>query len=351
MSLIYKLRKNRFCVFVISCILAPVYNRYDTKIHDFTDKDRTNIFLERQNVLFSKIRFGMTAEEHYLFKFNKKTYIDKSEFVSHSERRKIISKYYYKSNRPWIILKDKWKTYLCFKDYFKREACLIDGQESFESFISFASNHEKFIIKPIDEARGTGIQIYDSKKSDKTPEELFYTNLIKGKYIAEELIEQASEMAKFHPESINTIRLVTWLDDDNAVRKIFALVRMGIGSSIVDNAGAGGGIASVDIDTGIITSDLMREDGKSCFKMHPDTNVQIKKSRIPKWNECLKFADEVSHVVPNLKWIGWDFALTDKGWVLVEANQSPSFVGIQMCTDKGIRPLIMNTIGKEVTIQ
>ena len=89
----------------------------------------------------------------------------------------------------------------------------------------------------------------------------------------------------------------------------------------------------------------MRETRKAVFERHPDTDEQILGAQIPKWGELNQLIEKVVNVLPARKWIGWDFALSKNGWVVVEANSTPSFVGVQMCTGKGIRDIIDATIG------
>lgn len=47
---------------------------------------------------------------------------------------------------------------------------------------------------------------------------------------------------------------------------------------------------------------------------------------------------------------GWDLALTDNGWVLVEGNEKGMFIGFQLPTHQGFRKEF-NQICKEVGIK
>ena len=100
----------------------------------------------------------------------------------------------------------------------------------------------------------------------------------------------------------------------------------------------------LDLNSGIIESDGYRKNGE-IVKNHPDTNHIIKDYQIPRWNELLKLADELAFAVPYYNYIGWDFALTNDGWVVVEGNSRPNINSIQMCSGKGLRKILDETVG------
>ena len=42
-------------------------------------------------------------------------------------------------------------------------------------------------------------------------------------------------------------------------------------------------------------------------------------------------------IVPSTKYVGWDMAFTDKGWVVVEGNNYGQFFLLQMPAEQGFR--------------
>ena len=59
-----------------------------------------------------------------------------------------------------------------------------------------------------------------------------------------------------------------------------------------------------------------------------------------------EFIIPVYNNMPEQKYIGWDFALTDKGWVLIEGNWG-QLVG-QYATKVGVKDLFMKYIKDEI---
>ena len=102
-----------------------------------------------------------------------------------------------------------------------------------------------------DGSKGDGVAIHDKEGDGRDTRELF-EELLRGKpLIIEELVVQDPRMAAFHPSSVNTMRVMTWYDGGE-MTILYALVRMGRGGSVIDNASAGGVIAAVDRESGTI---------------------------------------------------------------------------------------------------
>lgn len=348
--LAHKLRNHPGAINMASTVLSFSGRYLNTEIHSalasFADsRDDLALSVLTRDIIYCKLMYRMTPQEYFLFDFQHKNAQERKKFVSHSERKE-FAKFLNTMEDSWQVLIDKYQSYLTFKPFYKREIILLNqnNKKSLHNFCEFANRHVKFAIKPLRGQKGEGIYVVDFHETDKNPEEYFKNNLIEKNLVAEELIKQDSAMAKFHPESVNTLRMVTW-HDKGTVRKAYAIVRLGIGNSFVDNASAGGIVAAVDVDSGIIITPGMRETRKAVFERHPDTDEQILGAQIPKWGELNQLIEKVVNVLPARKWIGWDFALSKNGWVVVEANSTPSFVGVQMCTGKGIRDIIDATIG------
>ena len=84
------------------------------------------------------------------------------------------------------------------------------------------------------------------------------------------------------------------------------------------------------------------------FEKHPDTGTQFEGNSIPRWDELNALSEKVVRVVPEQKQVGWDFALSKNGWVMVEGNSSPGLQSLDL--DHGLRPLVTSTFGKVIPI-
>ena len=283
----------------------------------------------------------ITPEEYFLYGFCSLTEQEKNEFVGDIERTVHCARLY-NSSKSGRIFMNKLKTYELFKPFFRRDLIEIRSDQDYEKYLSFVKKHSTFLVKPSESSRGDGI--YKETATTGSYDEAFHRILTKTPCVLEELINQADGMAKFHPESVNTIRYATFLMGGESYETIACFVKIGRGSSIVDNGGAGGLLAAVDEKTGqIITAG--RSELNEVYEVHPDTGVQIKGACIPRWNELKDMVKKLAQVLPDQRYVGWDLALSKDGWVLVEGNSGGQFVGPQISMEKGIRSVVDRTFG------
>jgi hypothetical protein len=161
-------------------------------------------------------------------------------------------------------------------------------------------------------------------------------------FVMEELIRQGSEMAVLHPQSVNTVRITTLRVGDK-INIIHPFFKVGRAGNIVDNAAQGGIFGVIDIDTGVVTSACDKHGNR--YIRHPETGVQLIGFVIPKWEEALELSRELSKVVPEAIYVGWDLAYTEDGWVVVEGNSRAQFVCYQIAEQKGFRKELESMLG------
>lgn len=276
--------------------------------------------------------------EYMMYHFYNMPKNERREYVSTLERISYCERM--NNGKNVIVFDDKGATYKKFKSYYKRDLIEIPGS-GMDSFLQFVVKHPRFIVKPFDGACGYGVKIIDASK--RIPNEVYkelMSEYVSG-CVAEELIIQTDELAKFHPESVNTVRITTILYPDR-IDIIYPFFRIGRGNSVVDNGGSGGLINSIDPKTGVITSSA--DEMGFFYNEHPETHYQIVGYHIPRWEEAKELARELARVMPDNHYCGWDFALTNGGWVLQEANDRGEFVGFQLPTQKGFRKELMNIL-------
>lgn len=174
---------------------------------------------------------------------------------------------------------------------------------------------EKIIIKPsVGSSGGSGIVFLEK--------ECFHTlNKIldnKCNCVIQEVIEQHKTLSELHPESLNTIRIMTMLDD-NEVKILSSILRMGVGNNKVDNVSSGGIACGID-EEGRLRDKAFNAKG-ICFITHPDTG-DFKGKYVPSYRECIDICKRTAPRFSRIsKLISWDFAINTNGNpILIEAN-------------------------------
>ena len=134
-----------------------------------------------------------------------------------------------------------------------------------------------------------------------------YLQLKDEDVLVEELIVQHPEMC-FGNMSVNTIRTHTILDRDGKAHVIKAILRVGVGSTFVDNYAKGGAIYEVDVMEGIVCSYGRNHAGEVIVK-HPQTDIVM----------------HAAEHLPEVRFIGWDVAIGKDRVQLIEGNHNPDY--------------------------
>lgn len=155
--------------------------------------------------------------------------------------------------------------------------------------------------------------------------DLYGDALLNNSYIHQEIIQQHEAVSKINPNSVNTLRIDTYIDSNRKAHILSVLMRFGIGNSITDNASTGGFYVSVNLETGKLQG-VGRQDlvkGGRVFLQHPSSKVILEDYKMPFFQEACNLALKASNYLPT-RIIGWDIAITENGPVIVEGNEGPS---------------------------
>ena len=260
----------------------------------------------RFDLYYSRLYYSIGPEEYYRYHFPRLSDAGRKQFVGDHESDPFFDRITPENMR--VLFKNKFATYTRFKKYYVREATKVETPEDFENFEIFCSSRKEVVLKPLALHQGRGVRkIVISEIGDH---HAFFDELLAGGgAVVEELVEQDERMAVFHPQSINTVRVVALNEADN-VQIVACSVRLGVGDSFVDNGCLSCG---VDPESGVIISMGREAHGKGRFLFHPDTGKQILGFHIPDWDAMRAMVIEVSSSVPEQPVIGWDVALSNKG--------------------------------------
>lgn len=295
------------------------------------------------DMIYCLHRFGCAYNEYFLFEFYNKNFEQRNKYITD----KIRYDFYHKLNcsDSIALFNNKYETFLKFKQYYKREVILIDGFDCKNNFLKFVKKFPKFICKPLLGSGGLGICLYDINKN--SAEDVFNELVLKKPCVIEEILTNSDDITKINPNCLNTLRLpVVYLN--NEVIFLPPFFRIGKTNSCVDNTCSGGIFCLVNEKNGQIITNGFDSDMNE-FVYHPLTKFKTKGFRFPEWENLKKVICEIGKIIPDNHYIGWDFAHTNKGWVLIEGNPRGQLDDVQFLVKDGFADkfnFYINKLGK-----
>lgn len=290
-------------------------------VHDITGRSRPIVFAD---IVGCGFRYGAGFNDYLLCEFYNLTPEQRSTYVTRSVNNTLVKML----NDPecYGYFDSKSAFYRTFADFIGRE--WLDFPSATEAQLeSFISGKEAIVVKPDNGTGGKGVEKL-ALKNFKNAEEL-YQKLREDKVgVVEEALVQHPQLDALNPYSINTLRIVT-IRNDTGGHILYAHLRIGNGGRPVDNLHSGGMFAPIDLDTGRIQYPAYDKERKT-YEKHPMTGVTIKGLEIPLWEQAKELCLRASEIVPGMRYVGWDVAITPRRPVLVEGNNLPGYDILQM---------------------
>jgi hypothetical protein len=215
---------------------------------------------------------------------------------------------------------------------------IISDANSLNRYLANQKSKE-IIAKPADcGSGGKQIEIFEKKEGGyySRNKKLSYEMISKAfnrDWIFQEVISNIPLLAEAHPNSINSLRVITLFTEKEPLI-LYAILKMGNNSARTDNAHTEGIYVGVDLSTGRLF-DKAYDENLNEFYEHPLTKFKFPGKVIPNFSEVITISKKAALLFPETKIIGWDIALTNNGPIILEGNSSPGLTIIQR-TYKGM---------------
>ena len=219
----------------------------------------------------------------------------------------------------WHFFDNKAEFNTLFAEQVRREWIDLTRADA-DVFADFLRGKGPVICKPLDGSSGQGIQKVEPCAFGDAAG-LRARLLAEGAGIVEECVEQHPILAALCPASVNTLRIATMLGDRRE-GVVYAYLRIGNGQ-VMDNVDCGGMAAPVDLETGALCGVAANKRG-DVYERHPMTGARIQGTAIPFWREAVEMCIKAAKVVPQVRYVAWDVAITADGPVFIEGNSFPS---------------------------
>lgn len=190
-----------------------------------------------------------------------------------------------------------------------------------EKAIDILLNAKNITVKPsMASYGGKGVKFFSNPTKSELME--FFDNIEDDNLIFQETVKQSEETAKLHPDSLNTIRIMTLILDREIKVLPWCAFRMGIGKSKVDNASFGGIYCKINEDGTL--SDFAYDALGKRFDSHPDGG-NFSDVKFDFMNKIKILVKEAAQRFPHFRLIGWDIAITEENEpIIIEANLTMS---------------------------
>lgn len=261
------------------------------------------------------IVYGINPKEYYWFHFDGKSPDQKKTFFT----KKMFNQMMRRNNNPAFvqILNDKYIFSQTFAEFTGRKVIRSGKNMATDDLLLILADTERVIYKPTFGSGGENAQVFE--KADYPDVETLAEKLRSlPDGVVEQWIKQNEAMSAAYPDAVNCIRVAT-LYRDGVCHWLGAVFTLGRDHNKITNAFQGALFGLVDLDTGVVATDLCNYSDE-LFTAHPDTGFVAKGFQVPYWKEVLELTAKAAAVVPQVGYIGWDVAISEDGPVLIEGN-------------------------------
>lgn len=288
--------------------------RYPIRTFGLSNSQKQSLFRE---YLYLRYKYGFSMIDYFLYELYRGAECVVSLYMSDRDRVRIHRAV--NQSEYMHFFGDKKDFYHKFASYMQKECIFIEGNMDEALFRSFVEDKEKIVIKPRDGQRGIGVEIVPVLTEEQIQNA--WKKCLKNKLLVEKVIKGCDEIQAYHEISLNTIRISTVLNPNGKARILSATIRTGTGKHVVDNGHSAGVYAAIDVESGMISTIGYNANGER-FPVHPDSGKPFAGFVVPMWSELRAKAIEVAEIIPQMRYIGWDWVLdADHNWILIEGNE------------------------------
>ncbi len=196
----------------------------------------------------------------------------------------------------------------------------------------------QLIVKPIDGVYGHGVTrlvaddgMFLCDDGERRTAERVYEWVEQtsdfSSYLVQERVWPHAELAHLSgTDSLQTVRMVTYVATNGSVTIGNCQLRVIVGASLTDNyhgGRTGNLICDIPLASGLVSRCYGSADGGwrlAEVARHPRTGIAFAGFRLPCWDDACRLVRDAAVAFLPLRTIGWDVAITDREPLLIEGN-------------------------------
>lgn len=308
----FTLKEKGYLLKVIkNASFAKLKETIDT-VHERSGKCKLGIFLD---MAWCALRYGAGYYDYEIFAFYNLNAAQRKTFVTRLISKKLNM--FFNDVDYCHLFDNKDEFYALFGKYTGRSYMEMTDA-TVEDVAAFVEGKDRIFCKLRDKTCGFGcerLEISDFENMDA----LYRYLKEKEFYTIEDVIENHPDIAKMYDNAVNSMRIITLLDSKNEAHCLYVVQKFGLNGSIIDNNCM---FAPVDIETGKLKYPTHSGDTTLgiVYMEHPNSHIQLQGFRVPFVKEAVQMCLEAAHIVPQIRYVGWDVAVTKNGPVIIEGN-------------------------------
>lgn len=296
--------------------------------------------IEKVNKVWGRFSFNKSYPWHRLYKsyhnqFNEfyipteayfnyfENTLNPKKYSTFLQHKGVLKLFIPEKNRPRTVVSN------INHSFFDDENNFITHEEAINKLI----RTDEFIIKPsMESGGGKNVQKiihHGIALSERKNKLLVLFKEYKKDFIIQKIINQHNEIAKYNPDTVNTIRLMS-LNINNNVTILSAFLRIGAKGMHIDNLSAGGMFVGITNKGNLHSFALNRKWERL---LESPGGIVFKNQKIPNYESIKKKIKEFHTKIPLASLIAWDITLDEAGnTIIVEINlDSGNPVSHQIC--------------------
>lgn len=279
--------------------------------HRKSGKSKLTIFID---MICCSFRYTAGYVDYNEFEFYLLNNMERSTYLTLGHSHKVTK--VFNNNEESKIFENKEVFNKFFKGYVNRG--FLDLRESTVNELeNFVKKYGKVMAKRSCDYVGRGINTLEAKTISDY--EKLYENLLSNNQpLIEEFVSQHDTMNLLSKNSVNTMRVITFVDDNKEPQILVVALKSGLGAE-VDNIGQGG-MYTILNEEGIVDMPFIDKYGNH-HSVHPISGLNLIGFKVPNYKELIHQVKQACLVLPNVRYVGWDIAVTpEENIEIIEGN-------------------------------
>ena len=280
--------------------------------HERSGKSKLGVFLD---MAWCFVRYGAGYYDYLIFAFYNLKAKERKTYVTRFKSKKLNMFLNDVEHCHYFDNKDEF--YNTFGKYTGR-SFLDLSKATKEDVAAFVEGKERIFCKLRSKTCGIGCERLNIKDFEST-DALYAYLKEKDFYTIEDVIVCHPDIVKLYDNAVNSMRIITLKDANEKVHCLYIVQKIGLNGSVIDNNCM---FSPVDIETGKIKYPAYAGDTPLgiIYTQHPNSGITIQGYQLPCVQEAIEMVKKAALVVPQVRYVGWDVAVTPNGPIIIEGN-------------------------------